>query len=202
MYLQRGYANGLQSKFNIDPAVYHNFPPRFLVQLEIRTRGCWVRSTNSTFVPYHQYESPKLSFNMWQMHWLNVYIRFTRERCNISSVNKRFTWIVATFKKAAALGSQVGFCTRWLKFCSTKAIIFLSLPSNDLDELKIPINFHLRSSRASILMKFCKSAKIVELQKKTFSRFSRSLSKTELHRKWLFGSSSLSQEKNQGQEKF
>ena len=108
------------------------------------------------------------------MHWLNVYIRFTRERCNRSSVNKRFTWIVATFKKAAALGTKVGFCTRWLKFCSTKAIIFLSLPSNDLDELKNPIYFHLRSSRASILMKFCKSAKIVELQKKTFSRFSRS----------------------------
>ena len=138
---------------------------------------------------------------MWQMHWLNVYIRFTRERCNRSSVNKRSTWIVATFKKAAALGTKVGFCTRWLKFCSTKAIIFLSLPSNDPDELKNPIYFHLRSSRASILMKFCKSAKIVELQK-TFSRFSRSLSKTELHRKWLFGSSSLSQEKNQGQEKF
>ena len=25
MYLQRGYANGLQSKFHIDPAIYHDF---------------------------------------------------------------------------------------------------------------------------------------------------------------------------------
>ena len=41
----------------------------------------------------------KKSNNLWVVSADCQFISFTCERCNMSSVKKRFTWVVATFQK-------------------------------------------------------------------------------------------------------